>query len=262
MRDSAMRSVAVPSRLRLLAFIVVALCGLLGIGPARAGEAKVAVAANFTEAAEEIGRAFQRKTNHVAVFSFGATGQLYAQINQGAPFEVFLSADRATATKAADQGFGIGPSQFTYAVGKLVLYSKNRQTVRGERTLKEGTFTKLAIANPAAAPYGAAAVETMKALGVYETLMPKIVQGQNITQAVQFVETGNAELGFVALSQVGGHTNGSRWIVPAPFHAAISQDAILLKLGAANPAAQSFIDFLKGVEASRITEKSGYGAGH
>lgn len=241
----------------LLAALVATMAG----GIARAGETKVAVAANFTDAAKEIGTLFEQKTGHKAVFSFGASGQLYTQISQGAPFEIFLSADRATVTKAAAAGLGDGATQFTYAVGKLVLYGKGKDSVTGERTLGDGKFGKLAMANPAAAPYGAAAIEVLKALGVHDALSAKIVQGQNITQTYQFVDTGNAEIGFVALSQVIGKAGGSQWVVPDNLYTPIRQDAILLAAGTANEAARAFVAFLKGPEAARVKEKYGYGTG-
>ena len=228
---------------------------------ARAAETNIAVAANFTEAIKEIGAAFEKKTGHKAIFSFGATGQFFAQISQGAPFDVFLSADQTTATKAGADGFAVPASQFSYAEGKLVLYSKNKDAVKGDQTLKDAKFQKIAIASPAAAPYGAAAVETMKKLGVYDNLSSRIVEGQNITQAFQFIETGNAEVGFVALSQMVANTGGSRWIVSSALYSPIKQDAILLKRGEANPAAKEFIAFLKGPEATQVKEKFGYGPG-
>ncbi|WP_088348492.1 MULTISPECIES: molybdate ABC transporter substrate-binding protein [Rhodomicrobium] len=247
-------------RLASLAALPFALL-LLAAAPAEAGEVKVAVAANFTEAAKDIGAAFEKSTGHKAVFSFGATGQLYTQISQEAPFEVFLSADQTTAKKAADDGFAVPDSRFTYATGGIVLFSKYKDLVTGEATLKDGKFTKIAIANPATAPYGAAAVEAMKALGVYEALTPKIVQGNSIAQAYQFVDTGNAELGFVALSQVIGKDEGSRWIVPAGLYTIIAQDAVLLKKGAENEAARAFLAYLKDPEAKAVKDKFGYGAG-
>ena len=149
-------------------------------------------------------------------------------------------------------------SRFTYAVGKLVLWSKSPDFVKGEETLKGGSFAKLSICNPAAAPYGAAAVETMKSLNLYDTLKPKLVEGANISQAFQFVDTGNAELGFVALSQVAGNSDGSRWLIPQELYKPIRQDAVLLKKGAANEAATAFMAFLKGPEAHAIIEKYGY----
>lgn len=229
--------------------------------PSVAGEVKVAVAANFTEAAKEIGVLFEKATGDKAVFSFGATGQLYTQITQDAPFEILLSADQKTPKKVVTEGFGLKESLFTYATGKLVLYSKNKALVNGEGTLNEGKFTKISIANPETAPYGAAAVEVLKALGVYDALAPKIVQGNNIAQAYQFVDTENAELGFVALSQVINKDGGSRWLVPSKLYKEIAQDAVLLKRGEGNPSAKAFLTFLKGSEARKVIEKFGYGVG-
>jgi molybdate transport system substrate-binding protein len=229
--------------------------------PSAAGEVKVAVAANFTGAAKEIGALFEKATGDEAVFSFGATGQLYTQITQEAPFEVFLSADQETPKKAVAQGFAVPDRLFTYATGKVVLFSKSKDLVKGADTLKQGKFAKIAVANPETAPYGAAGVEVMKKLGVYDALARKIVQGNNIAQAYQFVETGNAEVGFVALSQVINRDEGSRWIVPDNLYATIAQDAVLLKKGEGNPAAKAFLSFLKGPEARAVKEKYGYGVG-
>jgi molybdate transport system substrate-binding protein len=223
-----------------------------------AAQTNVAVAANFTEAAKEIAAAFKAKTGHEAVLSFGASGQFYTQITQGAPFQVLLSADDARPKKLIEDGLAIADSRFTYAIGKLVLWSKTPGLVKGEETLKVATFAKLSICNPAAAPYGAAAVEAMKALKTYEALQPKLVEGATITQAYQFVETGNAELGFVALSQLTGPETGSRWLVPQELYSPIRQDAVLLKSGVSNEAATGFIAFLKSPEARAIIEKYGY----
>lgn len=224
-----------------------------------AGEAKIAVAANFTEPVKEIGQGFEKATGHKLLLSFGATGQFYAQIAQGAPFEILVSADQATPAKAIAQGLAEPGTAFTYAVGKLVLFSKTPGLVSGEATLKDGKFAKLAIANPATAPYGAAGVETMQKLGVYEALQPKIVQGNSIAQAFQFVDTGNAEVGFVALSQVVMVSGDSRWVVPQALYAPIAQDAVLLKPGAGSEAARAFLQYLKGPEARRVIERFGYG---
>jgi molybdate transport system substrate-binding protein len=226
-------------------------------GTAFAGQTNVAVAANFTEAAKKIAEAFKAKTGHAAVLSFGSSGQFYTQITQDAPFQVFLSADAERPQKLVEEGLGDKTTRFTYAVGKLVLWSKT-DLVKGEETLKSGSFTKISIANPIAAPYGAAAIEAMKKLNVYEALTPKIVQGNNISQAFQFVDTGNAELGFVALSQLAGVTAGSRWMVPQNLYAPIKQDAVLLKKGAGNEAATAFMTFLKGPEATAIIKTFGY----
>lgn len=240
------------TRLALLAGLVLA-----APLPALADTASVAVAANFTEAAKEIAAAFAEKTDHEVQLSFGATGALYTQVTQGAPFQVFLAADDERPTLAVTEGYGVEGSVFTYAVGKLALYSASAEV--GEEALRAGAFNKIAIANPETAPYGAAAVETMEKLGVYEAMRGKIVQGQSIAQAFQFVETGNAELGFVALAQVINATAGSRWDVPQDLYTPIRQDAVLLKTGADDPAATAFVDFLKTDEAKAIIAKYGYG---
>ena len=245
----------------LCAALVAAVHGLFAAAPAVAAEIRVAVAANFLEPVKEIGALFTKATGHQAVFSSGATGQLYTQITQDAPFEVFLAADQATPQKAIDDGFAVAGTRFTYGTGRLALFSKDPVLVKGEVTLKEGRFAKLAIANPATAPYGAAAVEVMKVLGVHDALAPKLVQGNNIAQTYQFVETGNAELGFVALSQIVRHAEGSRWLVPDSLHAPIAQDAVLLKRGADIEAARAFLAFLRGPEGRAVVEKFGYGSG-
>ena len=223
-----------------------------------AAQTNVAVAANFTEAAKEIATAFKAKTGHEAVLSFGASGQFYTQITQGAPFQILLSADEARPKKLVEDGLAVPDSRFTYAIGKLVLWSKTPGLVKGEETLTAASFAKLSICNPVAAPYGAAAIETMKSLKVLETLQPKLVEGATITQAYQFVETGNAELGFVALSQLTTPETGSRWLVPQELYSPIRQDAVLLKSGASNEAATGFIAFLRGPEARVIIQKYGY----
>ncbi len=229
---------------------------LLGLADARAAQTNVAVAANFSDAAKEIAAVFKQKSGPEAVLSFGASGQFYTQITQGAPFQVFLSADDARPKKLVEDGLAVPNSRFTYAIGKLVLWSKTAGVVKGEETLKAASFAKLSICNPAAAPYGLAAVEAMKSLKLYEVLQPKLVEGATITQAYQFVETGNAEVGFVALSQLAGSDAGSRWVVPQELYNPIRQDAVLLKTG--NEAAAAFIAFLGGPEARAIIEKYGY----
>lgn len=225
--------------------------------PAAADEARIAIAANFTEPAREIAAAFKEKTGHVALLSFGSSGSFMTQIEQAAPFEAFFSADEERPKALEAKGLAVSGQRFTYAVGKLVLWSRADGVVKGEETLRAAAFDKVAIANPAAAPYGAAAVETMKALGLYDALKPKIVEGSSIGQAFQFVGTGNAELGFVALSQTIGK-GGSGWNVPQKLYTPIRQDAVLLKTGEANAAARAFLDFVKGPEARSIIEKYGY----
>jgi molybdate transport system substrate-binding protein len=227
--------------------------------PVRAAEVKVAVAANFTDAVKEIGALFKRASGHTAVFSFGPTGGLYNQITQAAPFEVFLAADQTRPAQALKEGYGVAGTAFTYATGKLVLFSKTEGLKLGEQTLKDGKFTKIAIANPKTAPYGAAAVEVMQKLGVHEALKSRIVEGNNIAQTYQFVDTANAEIGFVAFAQVALKPGGSRWVVPANMHKTVAQDAVLLKTGADSDAAKAFVAFLKGPEARKVIEKYGYG---
>jgi molybdate transport system substrate-binding protein len=233
---------------------------LAAAGPAVAGEAQVAVAANFTEPAREIAAVFKAQTGHTASLSFGSSGQFYAQISHGAPYEVLLSADADRPASVEREGFGVAGTRFTYAVGRLVLYSATPGLVdaRGA-VLRQGRFAKLAIADPAAAPYGAAAVQTMQRLGLADALKAKVVTGSSIAQAFQFVQTGAAELGFVALSQVIDGRGGSRWIVPEALHAPIAQQAILLGPGKDDPAANAFLAFLKGPQAKAIIRKFGYG---
>ena len=248
--------------MRRISHVLFALVAVgLFASPVLAAEVNVAVAANFTEPAKEIAARFKARTGHDATLSFGSSGQFYTQIANGAPFGVFLSADRERPEKAEAEGLGVGGSRFTYAVGRLVLYSRAAELVDGKgAVLKAGKFQKIAIADPKTAPYGVAAVETMKKLGVYAALTPKLVQGTSITQAYQFIDTGAAELGFVALSQVVALKGGSRWVVPAADHTPIDQQAVLLKTGAANPAATAFMAFLKGGEAKAIIRKYGYEA--
>jgi molybdate transport system substrate-binding protein len=231
---------------------------------AMAAEVLAAVAANFTDAANEIGQKFQAKTGHVVKFTFGSSGKFAAQIENGAPFEVLLAADAEHPVAMEEKGLGVRGTRFVYAIGRLVLWSPTPGYVdaRGE-VLKKNEFSKLAIANPKSAPYGLAAVEMMQKRGLWETLAPKLVQGENISQAFQFVETGNAQLGFVALSQVLAieePKRGSWWVVPADLHSPIDQQAILLTRGANHGAAKAFLDYLKSDEARAIIKRYGYGA--
>jgi len=245
--------------MRPMTRLLAVLCLLFAAGPALAGETKVAVAANFIEPAKAIAARFKARTGHDASLSFGSSGQFYTQIANGAPYEVFLSADRERPEKAEAEGLAVGGSRFTYAVCRLVLFSKTPGLVDAKgAVLSSGKFEKIAIAAPRTAPYGVAAVETLKTRRVYDALQSKIVQGTSIAQAYQFVETGAAELGFVALSQVVGQKGGSRWIVPAADHTPIDQQAVLLKAGANSAAAKAFLAFLKGAEAKAIIRKYGY----
>jgi molybdate transport system substrate-binding protein len=227
-----------------------------------ATEVSVAVAANFTAPMQKIARAFEQDTGHKALLAFGATGGFYAQIKNGAPFQVLLAADKETPARLEKEGFGVIGARFTYAIGKLVLWSQQAALVddQGE-VLRQGGFDKLAIANPKLAPYGAAAIETMTKLGLLAQLKPKFVEGANIAQTYQFVASENAALGFVALSQVfaeGRLTRGSAWIVPARFHEPIQQDAVLLKTGKDNAAATALMAYLQSDKARAIIRAYGY----
>jgi len=246
------------NRRPLLAAMIAAVMSL-STGVAWAAEAKVAVAANFTEPAKAIAARFEAATGHQVVLSFGSSGQFYTQIANGAPYDAFLSADSERPTKAEADGLAVPGTRFTYATGRLVLFSKTPGLVDPKgAVLAKGGFDKLAIADPKAAPYGQAAVEALTRLKLYDALKPKIVTGASITQAYQYVQTGAAELGFVALSQVIDEAGGSRWLVPAADHSAIDQQAVLLKTGADNAAAKAFLRFLKGKEARAIIKRYGY----
>jgi len=225
---------------------------------AQAAETVVAVAANFTDPAKEIAEIFKQKTGHEAELSFGATGNFYNQIKEGAPFEVFLAADSKRPKLAIEEGFGVEGTSFTYAVGTLVLWSSEEGKIKDESALKDTSIAHISYANPEAAPYGKAAVETLTNLGLFEEVKARLVEGQNIAQAFQFVKTGNAEIGFVALSQVVNE-GGSRWDIPQNYYNPIAQDAVLLKAGADNEAAKAFLDFLKTDDALAIIKKYGYG---
>lgn len=229
---------------------------------AQAGDALLAVAANFTAPMQKIAQAFEQDTGHKAVLSFGATGSFYAQIKNGAPFDVLLAADDDTPFKIEKEGLSVVGSRFTYATGQLVLWSKQAGLVddKGE-VLRSGKFQKLAIANPKLAPYGLAATETLTQLGLLSELQPKIVMGESIGQTYQFLVTENAQLGFVALSQVfadGKITQGSAWVVPAKLHNPIQQDAVLLNSGKNNPAAAALLTYLKSDKARAIIKSYGY----
>ena len=241
----------------VVAFFTVA--PLLQATPSLAADTQVAVAANFTEPAKEIAAAFAKATGYNAVLSFGSSGVFYTQIAHGAPFEVFLSADAERPKRAEQEGLGVPGRRFSYAVGRLVLYSATPGLVDDAGAiLKRGTFHKIAIADPLAAPYGVAAVQTMQMLGVSAALAPRIVKGSSISQAYQFVATGAAELGFLALSQVIDLPGGSRWIVPKKLHAPIDQQVVLLRTGQRNPAALAFLKFLKSPAAIAIIRRYGY----
>ena len=247
------------SLLKRLAFCVMP---LVWTHQALAAEVSVAVAANFAAPMKIIAQDFERATGHKAVLSFGGTGQFYAQIKNGAPYSLLLAADAHTPAKIEKEGLGVTGTTFTYAVGQLVLWSKTPGRVddRGE-ILKTGNFSKLAIANPKLAPYGAAAIEVLNHLGVMRQVKPKIVEGANIAQTYQFVFSANADLGFVALSQVyenGKFKQGSGWVVPNLMYSPIKQDAILLNPGRDNPSAIALLTYLRSDAAKAVIRKFGY----
>lgn len=229
------------------------------IEPVYAGDASVAVAANFTAPAKEIAALYKTQTGYTIDLSFGASGQFYTQIVNGAPFDIFLSADDERTKKAVQEGHAVAGSEFTYAIGKLVLWSATSGYVDKDGTvLKKGSYAHISLANPKAAPYGAAAVETLKALGLYNTIESKIVTGENIGQTYQFILSKNAELGFVAYSQIIAQKEGSFWMVPDKYYTPIVQNAVLLKHGQNNVVAKGFYKFLKSKAAADVIRRYGY----
>ena len=249
------------SLFRLAAATALALTAAL---PARADEALVAVASNFAEVAEALEPGFEAGTGHSVTLATGSTGKLYAQITKGAPFDVLLAADQARPERLLAEGHAVAGARFTYATGRLVLWSADpgRVAEDGAATLRGGDYDFLAIANPDLAPYGLAARQALTALGLWDKVQPRIVMGQNIGQAFSMVATGNAELGLVAKSQAvspRNDTRGSAWAVPADLHAPIRQDAVLLD--GDNAAARAFLDHLKGDAARAVIARFGYGGG-
>jgi len=249
--------------LRLLLALAVSLSGAL----AQAGEVTVAVAANFTAPMQKIAQAFEQDTGHKAQLAFGATGKFYAQIKNGAPFAVLLAADDETPARLEKEGLAVAGTRFTYATGRLALWSKSPNLVddkgevlRGDRLEKLGIH-KIAIADPKLAPYGAAAMEVIHKLGVQARVTLKLVQGESIGQTFQFVNTENAQLGFVALSQIsidGRIMQGSAWVVPQSMHTPLKQDAVLLNAGKDNVAAAALLTYLQGDKAKAIIKSYGY----
>jgi molybdate transport system substrate-binding protein len=247
---------AMPMCRSIAVFIVVL---LLGSGVAQAGEVRVAVAANFTAAMREIAASFESASGHRTIVSYGSTGKLYTQIIHGAPFDVLLSADQERPELLEQRQKASG--RFTYAIGRLVLWSRTAGQDLDQQTLQTAAFKRLAIANPKTAPYGTAAVEILEELGLYPHLRPRLVVGDSIVQAHQFVATGNAELGLLALAQIALTDQGSRWLVPESLHTPVRQDAVLLARGDRNPAALAFLDYLKGPSAQGIVRRYGYETG-
>lgn len=229
---------------------------------ANAVEVNVAVAANFAAPMQAIATAFAQDTGHKAILSFGSSGKFYAQIKNGAPFHVFLSADQEVPARLERENRVLPGTRFTYATGRLVLWSKQAGLVDNNGDiLRSNGFQKIAMADPKLAPYGAAAIEVLENLGLRQALAPKLVQGENIATAYQFVATGNAALGFVALSQVmanGSLTEGSGWVVPATLHKPLRQDAVALNNSKHNAAAAALLVYLRSDRAKSVMRSFGY----
>ena len=242
--------------------LMLAFASALFVVAAQAGEVTVAIAANFTAPMQQIAKAFEQDTGHKAQLAFGATGKFYAQIKNGAPFAVLLAADDETPERLEKEGLAVTGTRFTYATGRLALWSKQPNLVddKGE-VLRSNRFNKIAIADPKLAPYGMAAMEVIHKLGVQANVVPKLVQGESIGQTYQFVSTENAQLGFVALSQIsidGRITQGSAWVVPQHLHTPLKQDVVLLNAGKDNAAAQALLKYLQSDTAKTIIKSYGY----
>ncbi len=237
---------------------------LIATGSARADEALIAVAANFAGAIEAIGKQFTQDTGHTLQVTTGATGKLYAQISEGAPFAVLLSADAQTPARLEEEGNAVAGTRFTYAVGRLSLWSPDAERIGDDpkAALAAPDTLHVAIANPDLAPYGVAAREALTAMGLWDTIQPKIVMGENIGQTFSMVDSGAAQMGFIATSAIeraGGTPKGSRYDVPQDMFTPIRQDAVLLKAGESNKSAIAFLEYLKGDEAKAIIAAFGYG---
>ena len=252
--------------LRLFGWVIIS-SGAVACATAKAEEVTVAVAANFTAPMQKIAQTFEQDTGHKALLAFGATGKFYAQIKNGAPFAVLLSADDETPARLEKEGVAIAGTRFTYAIGRLALWSKNPLLVddKGQvllsNTTDKNSFKKLAIADPKLAPYGAAAMEVLDRMGALAKVRSKLVQGDSIGQAFQFVMTENAELGFVALSQIsidGRITQGSAWVVPQNLYTPLKQDAVLLPVGKNNAAALALMKYMRTDRAQVIIRAYGY----
>lgn len=228
---------------------------------ANAGEVRTAVAANFTVPVKKIAELFQADTGHTIKASFGSTGKLYSQIAAGAPFDVLLAADDTTPEKIGKEGLGNPASRFTYAIGTLVLWSKKPGFVDAKGHALQGKFDKLSIANPKLAPYGAAAQETLEGLGLWNGIKSRLVMGESISQTMQFADTGNADMAFIALSQTikdGKTIDGSQWVVPKHLYNPIRQDAIILASAQDKEAAEAFMKYLKSPKAIAVIKSFGY----
>ena len=222
----------------------------------------MAVASNFSVVINRIAPEFEKTTGHRLIASFGSTGKLYAQIRNGAPFDVLLAADDEHPKRLEADSVAVAGTRFTYAIGRLALWSPQPNFVDASAdVLRHGQFAHLAIANAKTAPYGAAAEQVMRRLGVWERLAPRLVRGENITQTFQFVSTGNAALGFVALGQVRTlppARQGSHWLVPAELHEPLRQEAVLLRRGADKAAARALLDYLRASDVKSIIQNLGY----
>jgi molybdate transport system substrate-binding protein len=233
----------------------------LAVAPAFAEQVLVAVAANFVPPFREIAIEFERTTGHNVQVAAGSSGNFYSQIKNGAPFDVFFSADNERPKLLGEEGFGVKDSRFTYAIGRLVLWSPNADLIKGEETLRFKQYKRLAMANPKTAPYGVAAMQAMQKLELWEGIQSQIVMGESLGQTMGFIESGNAQLGFVALSQITDPKikgKGSRWDVPTNLHEPIKQDVILLTKGKDNPAAKALMEFMSGHQAKAVIERYGY----
>jgi len=243
---------------KVLLFIFFLVVGVVS----HAEQITVACASNFSGAMKEIVAVFEQQSGHQVNLVFGSSGRIYAQIKNGAPFDIFFSADQQKPMALATEGLIVSHSRFTYALGALVLWSSNPAVnVEQAEVVRQHNYTKLAIANPKLAPYGRAAVEALDSLGLSDASRNKWIQGENIAQTFQFVSTGNAEIGFVALSQVtvdGEIKNGSGWIVPSSLYSPIKQDVVLLRKAEQSEAARALLDFVQGQQGQRIVEAFGY----
>ncbi|MEQ8315215.1 MAG: molybdate ABC transporter substrate-binding protein [Gammaproteobacteria bacterium] len=237
------------------------LSALLTMGTAVAEEVLVAVASNFTAPMQELAEQFELESGHQVQLAFGSSGRFYAQIVNGAPYQLFFSADQEKPRKLEEAGLSVSGSRFTYAIGSLVLWSRDRSLLVEGPEILDSNFNRLALANPELAPYGRAAVEVLESLGKVDATRARWVQGENIAQTYQFVETGNAQLGFVAKSQVfssGQLAQGSGWVIPPQLHNAIRQDAVLLNRAADCRACQALINFIATPQAAEIIRRFGY----
>jgi molybdate transport system substrate-binding protein len=233
----------------------------MAVTPAFAEQALVAVAANFVPPFREIAIEFEHATGHQLQVAGGSSGNFYSQIKNGAPFDVFFSADMERPKLLEDEGFGVKGSRLTYAIGRLVLWSPNESLIKGEETLRSKQDKRLAMANPKTAPYGVAAMQALQKLELWDGLQPNIVMGESLGQTMGFIESGNAQLGFVAFSQIMDpkiRGKGSRWDVPTNLHEPIKQDVILLTKGKDNVAAKALLEFIGGPQARKIIEHYGY----